>query len=178
MWNVLYAVQQQQSSLYCRSVLSCGPRWPLSEPHNMQIPYSGKLLREKTFANFADLCSATKVFSANFLGCGTHAHALCQCPHPCRLVKLFHESFLRRIFIFANSRKFSPLKVSHYTVCETVSTIQQQKSGNPVVIKWEEFWVLIDLIGLITAIDFNRFEAGESAKHAVVAHLGQISVLK
>ena len=38
------------------------------------IPYSGKLLREKTFANFADLCSAAKVFSANFWGRGMHAH--------------------------------------------------------------------------------------------------------
>ena len=34
------------------------------------LPYSGKLLREKTFVNFADLCSAMKVFSVNFLGCG------------------------------------------------------------------------------------------------------------
>ena len=127
--------------------------------------YSGKLSRKKTFSNFADLCSATKVFSTNFLGCGTHAHALCQCPHPCRLVKLFHESFLHRIFIFANLRTFAPSKVSRYTVClkihtfETISTIQQQKGGNPVVIKWEEFWALIDLIGLITAIEF---EAGDN----------------
>ena len=40
----------------------------------LEVPYSGKLLREKTFANFADLCSATKVFTANFLERGMHAH--------------------------------------------------------------------------------------------------------
>ena len=44
-------------------------------------------------------------------------HTLCQWPHPCRLVRLFHESFIREIFIFANSLKFSPSKVSRYTVC-------------------------------------------------------------
>ena len=60
------------------------------------LPYSGKFSREKTFA---DLCSAMKIFSANFWGHGRHAHALCQRP---RLVKLFHESFLRKIFIFAD----------------------------------------------------------------------------
>ena len=33
--------------------------------------------REKTFVNFVDLCSATKVFSVNFWGCGTqHAAAI------------------------------------------------------------------------------------------------------
>ena len=30
------------------------------------IPYSGKLSRDKTFANFADLGTFVKVFSANF----------------------------------------------------------------------------------------------------------------
>ena len=56
------------------------------------IPYSGK---KKTFANFVDLCSATKVFSANFGGvasgrkfwrmctlgvifCSIHPHVLAQ----------------------------------------------------------------------------------------------------
>ena len=32
------------------------------------VPYSGKLSREKTFANFVDLEPFVKVFSANFEG--------------------------------------------------------------------------------------------------------------
>ena len=35
-----------------------------------KYPYSRKPLREKTFVNFTDLCSATKVFSTNFGGRG------------------------------------------------------------------------------------------------------------
>ena len=38
---------------------------------SVKLPYSGKLSREKTFANFADSCSATKVFPVNIWGRGT-----------------------------------------------------------------------------------------------------------
>ena len=60
-----------------------------------QYHYSGKLSKEKSFANFADLCSAMKIFSANFFGvwcitrnsvtCSRHFRHMCtqgirQCP--------------------------------------------------------------------------------------------------
>ena len=46
--------------------------------HNLffSIPYSGKFLMEKTFANFADFGSAMKVFSVKFWGCGTHGRGM------------------------------------------------------------------------------------------------------
>ena len=57
-------------------VLQESIHWRSREGFN--IPYGRKLSREKTFANFANLCNATKVFSANILGawdtwkgCGT-----------------------------------------------------------------------------------------------------------
>ena len=45
-----------------------------------------------------------------------HACALCQWPQPCRLVRLFHEVFFAKSSFFANLRKFSPSKISRYTV--------------------------------------------------------------
>ena len=46
-----------------------------------RIPYSGKLLREKTFANFEVLWPFAKVFSAKFGGCDIivdiHFHFAC-----------------------------------------------------------------------------------------------------
>ena len=70
------------------------------------VPYSGKLLREKTFVNFTVLWLYTKVFSARF---GAW--------HPLALQKrAIRESFLRENHIFTHSRKFSPSKVSRYTV--------------------------------------------------------------
>ena len=50
------------------------------------IPYSGKLLREKTFVNFEVLQLSAKVF------------------------------FAKKILFSANSQKFSPSKVFRYTV--------------------------------------------------------------
>ena len=71
-----------------------------------RVPYSGKLLREKTFANFAVLWLYAKVFSAKF---GVW--------RPLALQKrAIRESFLHENCIFTNSRKFSPSKVSRYTV--------------------------------------------------------------
>ena len=71
-----------------------------------RIPSSGKLSREKTFANFAVLWLYAKVFSAKF---GAW--------HPLAWQKwAIHESFLCEIIFFTNSRKFSPSKVSCYTV--------------------------------------------------------------
>ena len=42
----------------------------MSELHTRNVPYSGKLSREKTFADFAVLELSAKVFSAKFLGRG------------------------------------------------------------------------------------------------------------
>ena len=58
LWYHIWGVNQKQS----QSKLFAG------------LPYSRKLSREKTFANFADLCSAMKVFSVNFLGRGMHVN--------------------------------------------------------------------------------------------------------
>ena len=74
------------------------------------IPYSGKLLREKTFANFAVLWLFTKVFSAKFGGIVSfvrHKQAGC-------------ESFFPRKSYFSPIQ-FSPSKVSVYRlVCDSV----------------------------------------------------------
>ena len=69
------------------------------------IPYSGKLSRDKTFANFADLEPFVKVFSANFEGrkC-TCAHASHPTVDPRKfsprnlLLSHFRESFIPRKF--------------------------------------------------------------------------------
>ena len=74
------------------------------KPIKWTLPYSGKLSGEKTFMNFAVLWLYTKVFSAKF---GAW-HPLAQ------QKRAIHESFLCEIVFF--TRKFSPSKVSHYTV--------------------------------------------------------------
>ena len=67
--------------------------------------YSGKLSREKTFANFAVLWLFMKVFPTKFGGVA-----------PLVLQKqAIHESFVRENRIFYQFA-FSPSKVSHYTV--------------------------------------------------------------
>ena len=84
-------------------------------PHTLshttsKVPYSGKLSREKTFANFAVLLLYTKVFSVKFgpwRPLALQKRAIC-------------ESFLRENRIFTNSRKLSPSKVSRYTVLQTL----------------------------------------------------------
>ena len=92
-----YATEQ-----YLSSIRDCH-KW---FPSIYCVPYSGKLLREKTFVNFTVLWLYAKVFSARF---GAW--------HPLALQKrAIRESFLRENHIFTHSRKFSPSKVSRYTV--------------------------------------------------------------
>ena len=62
------------------------------------IPYSRKLLREKTFANFVVLWLYVKVFSMKFGGVASFVTA--------------------KIIFFTNSRKFFSSKVSRYVVKE------------------------------------------------------------
>ena len=64
------------------------------------LPYSGNLLRKKTFANFTVLWLFTKVFSVKFGGVASFGAAQA-----------------------SNSRKFSPSKVSRFTVFCTVSKL-------------------------------------------------------
>ena len=46
----------------------------------LQLPYSGKLLREKTFTNFADLWLSAKVFYAKFGGVASFGVAYASYP--------------------------------------------------------------------------------------------------
>ena len=73
------------------------------------IPYSGKLSREKTFA---DLGSFAKVFFAN-IACVRKS------------IARIRESFLHEILMLVDSRKFSPLKLSRYTVRRNVTRNKQ-----------------------------------------------------
>ena len=90
----------------------------------LDIPYSGKLSREKkTFANFAVLWVYTKVFSAKFGA--WHSLALQK--------QAIRESFLCENRILTNLRKFSPSKVSRYTVtCVQWSVIPHTMCSNSV----------------------------------------------
>ena len=78
----------------------------ISRKCSKYIPYSGKLSREKTFVNFSVLWLFAKVFSVKFgpwHSLAQHKQAIC-------------GSFLRENRFFTNLQKFSPLKVSCYTV--------------------------------------------------------------
>ena len=68
-------------------------------PVDMCIPYSGKLLREKTFANFEVLWLLMKVFSANFGGVASVGGR----SNP--------RVFSAQIIFFTILREFSPSKV-------------------------------------------------------------------
>ena len=72
----------------------------------IRILYSGKLLREKTFANFTDLWLFTQVFSAKFGGVAPFGVAQASYPQKFSLWNCIFQQFA-----------FSPSKVSHYTVC-------------------------------------------------------------
>ena len=65
------------------------------------LPYSGKLSREKTFANFADLSPFVKVFFAN-IACARNLYRYSMHPRkfsPRNLrARCFRESFLPRKF--------------------------------------------------------------------------------
>jgi len=73
----------------------------------LSIPYSGKLSREKTFANFVVLWLFAKVFSTKFWGVGVLWHGKNE-----QSVKVFSV----KIVFFTNSRRFSPSKLFRYMV--------------------------------------------------------------
>ena len=83
---------------------SATPGWKVAHPVQwlVQVLCSGKLLREKTFANFAVLWLFAKKFSPQNL--------VVWCP------LAWHDRAISENFLHKNSRKFSPSKVSHYTV--------------------------------------------------------------
>ena len=71
------------------------------------IPYSGKLSREKTFANFEVQEPSAKVFSMKFWGM----------PHPLMFgFKLSMKVFSVKFSLPTDPRNFSPSKVYRYTV--------------------------------------------------------------
>ena len=67
--------------------------------------YSGKLSREKSFANFTVLWLYVKAFSAKSGGIASFG-----------MVKESVKVFSVKIVFFTSSQKFSPSKVSRYTV--------------------------------------------------------------
>ena len=71
------------------------------------VPYSGKLSREKIFANFAVLWLFVTVFLHEIWGCGILWHGKVSNPR---------KFSPQKNVLFTNLRKFSPSKVSHYTV--------------------------------------------------------------
>ena len=73
---------------------------------NVATPYSRKLSREKTFANFTVLWLSAKVFSVKLGGVVSFGTASEQSA----------KVFSAKIVFFTNLWKFSPLKVSRYTV--------------------------------------------------------------
>ena len=95
----------------------------------MHVPYSGKLSREKTFANFTVLWLYTKVFSVKFGAWRPSAQQK----------RAIRESFLHENRIFTNSRKFSPSKVSRYMVEE--ERWWREEEGNVRVWMWVCEWV-------------------------------------
>ena len=89
------------------SVHTMAKHTSLSALTTLTIPYSGKLLREKTFANFEVREPSAKIFSTKILGMS----------HPLMFgfkqsVKVFSVKFS----LPTDSRKFSSSKVCHYTV--------------------------------------------------------------
>ena len=101
----------------------------------MYVPYSRKLLREKTFANFADLCNTTKVFSANFLGSVAHMEGVWYTTRSRRMRNSrYHHSFDRFTvfnmslfkYIQTNAKPDGPLS----TVVPFLSIIAANKGWN------------------------------------------------
>ena len=92
------------------------------------IPYSGKLTREKTFANFVDTCPFAKVFFANIACARNHT----------RCIVGIRESFIREtrmlaVFakLFSLPRKFPAIRyISHkHNIMGTYA-----KKPNPAVL--------------------------------------------
>ena len=80
------------------------------------IPYSGKLSREKTFANFAVLWPFTKVFSAKSGGVASFGAAQASNPRKFSYFSPIRESFL--------PRKFPAIRYSTDTASETTNTVE------------------------------------------------------
>ena len=76
------------------------------------MPYSGKFLWEKIFANFADTLLFVKLFPANFL-----LYYIALSLYIGGVVT--HAIFSAKIPILRLLRKLSPVKISHYTVLHT-----------------------------------------------------------
>ena len=103
------------SSPCCFNSQNFPPSDAILNSHHHQIPYRGKLSREKTFTNFTVLWLFAKVYSVKF---GVSFGAA--------QVSNLQKFFYAKIVFFTNSRKFSPSKVSRYTVVTnwTVSAVQ------------------------------------------------------
>ena len=74
------------------------------------LPYSGKFSREKFFANFANYRLFAKILSANVLFFVDKDRA----------IAMIRENIIREMLYFVHSRKFSPAKISRYTVCKSL----------------------------------------------------------
>ena len=77
----------------------------------LYIPYSGKFSREKIFANFANYRLFAKVLSANVL----------LYVDKDRAIVLIRENIIREMLYLAHSRKFSPAKISRYTLASMLT---------------------------------------------------------
>ena len=73
---------------------------------DMKVPYSGKFSREKIFANLANYRLFAKILSTNDLFSVDKDRA----------IALIRENIIREMLYLAHSRKFSPAKISRYTV--------------------------------------------------------------
>ena len=80
-----------------------------------KIPYSGKFSREKIFTNFANYRLFAKILSANVLFFVDKDRA----------IALIRENIIREMLYLAHSRKFSPAKIYHYTVCSATNKNQR-----------------------------------------------------
>ena len=84
----------------------------------IKLPYSGKLSREKTFANFVDLSPLAKVFFAN-IACTRNPYSVYSINPQNLRTRRFRESFLPRKF--PATRYISQLEdIVHVYVCNCV----------------------------------------------------------
>ena len=103
-------------------------------PHNLHIkaltkpmPYSGKLLREK---NFCELVKNT-IFAEKV----SQITRFC-CDKGCHAPKFWLRKLLRIATKIRNSQKFSPSKVSHYTVPQGAHTTHSSLRCSPIVLAY------------------------------------------
>ena len=109
------------------------------------LPYSGKLLREKTFANFEVLWLFAKVFSAQFGGCGVFWW------HQRAIRKNVCESFLPQKFLAV--RYLGVYDVICYVVYHSLLlyTKQQRRATWRL---WNTLWTMVLMW---TALIITRF---------------------